>query len=62
MFAMVVFGSVETAFADISYSYTTINVPGANPTIAQGINDSGQITLAAARANSIPGGQSEESS
>ena len=43
MFAMVVFGSVETAFADVPYSFTTINVPGAVFTGANRINDSGQI-------------------
>jgi hypothetical protein len=44
MFAMLVFGGVETAFADTIYSFTTIDVPGANGiTAASGINDSGQI-------------------
>jgi probable HAF family extracellular repeat protein len=44
LFVIVVFGSVETAFADISYSFTTIDVPGAsNGTQVYGINDSGQI-------------------
>ena len=33
-FAMVVFGGVETAFANPSYSFTTIDVPGAmTPTL-----------------------------
>ena len=43
IFAMVVFGGVETAFADSAYSFTTIEVPGARDTQALGINDSGQI-------------------
>ena len=45
IFAMVVFGGVETAFADIQYSFTTIDFPGAQlfGTTANGINDSGQI-------------------
>jgi probable HAF family extracellular repeat protein len=45
MFAMVVFGGVETAFADPIYSFTTFNAPGATGfgTNAFGINDSGQI-------------------
>src|SRR5215469_10479957 len=44
MFAMIVFGGVETAFADTIYSFTTIDGPGANGiTAASGINDSGQI-------------------
>src|SRR6516164_3084931 len=43
MFAMVVFGGVETAFADSIYSFTTIDPPGALSTEANGINDSGQI-------------------
>ena len=44
-FAMVVFGGVETAFASMLYSFTTIDVPGASccTTVANGINDSGQI-------------------
>jgi hypothetical protein len=29
IFAMAVFGGVGTAFADISYSFTTFDVPGA---------------------------------
>jgi hypothetical protein len=40
---MVVFGGVETAFANPSYSFTTIDVPGAINTHALGINSSGQI-------------------
>src|SRR5215471_3735852 len=43
MFAMAVFGGVETAFADSIYSFTTIDVPGALSTSVFGINDSGQI-------------------
>ena len=44
-FAMVVFGGVETAFADSIYSFTTIDVPGATGgTSANGINNSGQIS------------------
>jgi probable HAF family extracellular repeat protein len=43
MFAMAVFGGVETAFADSIYSFTSIDVPGASFTYAHGINDSGQI-------------------
>src|SRR5215471_16627464 len=43
MFAMAAFGGVETAFADSIYSFTTIDVPGALSTNANGINDSGQI-------------------
>jgi hypothetical protein len=43
-FAMVVFGGMETAFANPSYSFTTIDVPGASFfTSALGINSSGQI-------------------
>ena len=44
-FAMVVFGGVETAFASMLYSFTTIDVPGASccTTVANGINNSGQI-------------------
>jgi len=42
-FAMVVFGGVETASADPSYSFTTIDVPGGYDTNAYGINNSGQI-------------------
>jgi probable HAF family extracellular repeat protein len=45
MFAMAVFGGVETASANPIYSFTTINVPGSfpNSVVASGINDSGQI-------------------
>jgi probable HAF family extracellular repeat protein len=45
IFAMTVFGGVETAFADSIYSFTTIDVPGATGGTrgARGINDSGQI-------------------
>ena len=46
MFAMVVFGSVGTAFADIAYSFTTIDAPprvGNTNTFVYGINNSGQI-------------------
>ena len=45
MFAMFVFGGVETAFAGPIYSFTTFNAPGATGfgTNAFGINDSGQI-------------------
>jgi hypothetical protein len=44
MFTMVVFGSVETAFADVQYSFTTIDAPGVSSgTWPQGINNSGQI-------------------
>jgi probable HAF family extracellular repeat protein len=44
LFAMVVFGGVETAFADVIYSFTTIDAPGATGgTQASGINNSGQI-------------------
>jgi probable HAF family extracellular repeat protein len=43
LLGMVVFGGVETAFADAVYSFTTIDVPGATDTSAWGINDSGQI-------------------
>jgi uncharacterized membrane protein len=42
-FAMIVFGGVETAFADPSYSFTTIDAPVPGFTTANGINDSGQI-------------------
>jgi hypothetical protein len=43
-FEMIILGGVETAFADSIYSFTTIDVPGANGiTAASGINDSGQI-------------------
>jgi hypothetical protein len=40
---MVVFGGVETAFASMLYSFTTIDVPGDTDTEARGINDSGQM-------------------
>jgi probable HAF family extracellular repeat protein len=40
---MVVFGGVKTAVADVQYSFTTIDVPGAISTAASGINASGQI-------------------
>lgn len=43
LFAMVVFGGVKTAMADVLYSFTTIDVPGALLTFATGINDGGQI-------------------
>src|SRR5215470_2054332 len=44
MFAMAVFGGVETAFANPTiYSFTTIDVPGGVSTIPIGINNSGQI-------------------
>jgi uncharacterized membrane protein len=45
MFALVVFGDVETAPANPIYSFTTINAPGAGyfGTFAYGINSSGQI-------------------
>jgi probable HAF family extracellular repeat protein len=43
MFAVVVFGGAETAFADVIYSFTTIDVPGALDTFASGINNRGQI-------------------
>src|SRR5215470_16738908 len=43
MFAMAVFGGVETAFANPTiYSFTTLDVPGTSSQ-ASGINDSGQI-------------------
>jgi hypothetical protein len=42
MFAIVVFGGVATAFADIQYSFTTIDVPGASVTAALGVNSTGQ--------------------
>jgi uncharacterized membrane protein len=43
LFGIVVFGGVQTAWADVVYSFTTIDVPGATSTSAIGINDSGQI-------------------
>jgi hypothetical protein len=45
MFAMVASGGVQTAWADMVYSFTTIDVPGASPgsTSVYGINNSGQI-------------------
>src|SRR5262245_16614819 len=43
LIGMVVFGGVKTAVADVLYSFTPIDVPGATSTVAQGINDSGQI-------------------
>jgi probable HAF family extracellular repeat protein len=45
MFAMVASGGVQTAWADVVYSFSTIDVPGASPgsTSAYGINNSGQI-------------------
>ena len=42
-FAVVVFGGVGTALASPNYSFTTIDVPGASATLANGINSSGQI-------------------
>jgi len=42
-FAMVVFGGVETAFANPSYSFTTIDGPEGYDTALYGINNSGQI-------------------
>ena len=42
-FAMVVFGGVETAFADSIYSFTTIDGPEGYDTALYGINNSGQI-------------------
>jgi probable HAF family extracellular repeat protein len=43
-FGLVVFGSVQTAMADVQYSFTTIDVPAPVPdTYALGINDSGQV-------------------
>ena len=43
MFALVVFGGVETASADPIYSFTTINVHGGIFGHATGINNRGQI-------------------
>jgi probable HAF family extracellular repeat protein len=43
LFGIVVFGSVETAFADNAYTFTRFDVPGSTVTCAFGINDSGQI-------------------
>ena len=43
IFAMVVFCDAETEFASPIYSFTTIDVPGASETFAEGINNSGQI-------------------
>jgi probable HAF family extracellular repeat protein len=40
---MVVFSGVQTAVADVLYSFTTIDPPGATNTSAHGINNSGQI-------------------
>ena len=41
---MVVSSGVRTAMADVQYSFTTIDVPGAlGGTQARGVNDSGQI-------------------
>src|SRR5262249_47290328 len=38
-----VFGGVQMAVADVQYSFTTIDFPGAPFTVGSGINDSGQI-------------------
>jgi probable HAF family extracellular repeat protein len=43
LFGMVVFGGVQTAMADVQYSFTPIDVPGGFFTTAWGINNSGQI-------------------
>jgi hypothetical protein len=43
VFGIIAFGGVQTAWADVVYSFTTIDVPGAANTQAYGINDSGQI-------------------
>jgi probable HAF family extracellular repeat protein len=45
VFGIVALGGVETAWADVVYSFTTLDVPGASPgsTSANGINNSGQI-------------------
>jgi hypothetical protein len=43
LFGIVALGGVETAWADVVYSFTTIDVPGASGTNAYEINDSGQI-------------------
>ena len=42
LFLGMVFGGGKAALAD-SYSFTTVNVPGASDTIAYGINNSGQV-------------------
>jgi hypothetical protein len=45
VFGIVALGGVETARADVVYSFfvTTFDDPGASSTHAYGINDSGQI-------------------
>jgi uncharacterized membrane protein len=40
---IVALAGVDTAWADVVYSFTTIDVPGASSTSAYGINDSSQI-------------------
>jgi hypothetical protein len=44
LFGIVALGGVKTAWADVVYSFTTIDVPGATVTRAYGINDSGRIS------------------
>ena len=43
VFGIIALGGVETAWADVVYSFTIIDVPGATSTVAFGTNDSGQI-------------------
>jgi hypothetical protein len=39
LFGIVAFGGVETAWADVVYSFTTFDPPGSVVTNANGIND-----------------------
>jgi hypothetical protein len=45
VFGIIALAGVQTAWADMVYSFTTIDVPGASPgsTSVLGINNSGQI-------------------
>jgi probable HAF family extracellular repeat protein len=43
MCAFAVLGGAETLWADIQYTFTNIDVPGAASTYAYGINNSGQV-------------------
>ena len=43
LFGIVALAGVQTAWADVVYSFTTIDVPGSFSINALGTNDSGQI-------------------
>jgi hypothetical protein len=45
LFGIIVLAGVETAWADVVYSYTTIDVPGATGTAPYGINEGGQVVV-----------------